>query len=54
MVLAICFLLSVLWLPVNLFYWLSEDSGLHGLAALLNTFTVFLCFHLNDNKGSEQ
>jgi len=52
-VIAVCFLLSVLWLPINLFFWLAEDNDLNGLAALLNCAAIALCFRY-EPKGDRK
>lgn len=50
---AVCFLLSVLCLPVNLFYWLAEDNLLSGVAALVNFLTIAVCFWI-EAKGERK
>jgi hypothetical protein len=52
-VIAVCFLLSVLWLPINLFFWLAEDNDLNGLAALLNLLCIAACV-LYEPKGDRK
>lgn len=40
---AVCILVCVLFLPVNLYFWLTENNWLHAVAALLNLLTIALC-----------